>query len=190
MYLGNITLSQVIWLRKQKLTLSHLKYIELMLDGQEVPQDAYYTSMEKIGIVFRGEVTEFGKQIYNTFPTVNDNVKLTKKKVKVVDDEFEVWWNNYPPTPNWGVHTSTRNLRVKKDECQVKFRAILNEGKYTVSDLIRAVNNEVNARKKDSQRTGKNEMEYMKGTETYLNSRQFEVYVNYQQKTVQNLNTI
>ena len=183
-------MSQVIWLRKQKLTLSHLKYIEELILGNEVPEDTYCISMEKIGIVFRGEVTDFGKEIYETFQKVNDNVKLTKKKVKVIDEEFEEWWKNYPTTPNHGAFVSTRNLRNKKDECQKLFRDILNENKYHLSDMIRAVNLEVIARKADSIRTSKNEMNYMKGTESYLNSRQFEVYINQNQSKPKFTNTI
>ncbi len=175
--LENISLSQIAWLRNQKLTLSHLKYMEELLKGNGVPQDTYYTSMEKIGVVFRNELTEFGKEIYTTFQTISGDVKLTKKKVKLVDEEFEQWWKNYPPTPNHGAFTSTRNLRVKKDECQKLFRDILNEG-HTLQSMINAVNTEVSARKIDSIRTGKNEMNFMKGTESYLNSRQFEVYLD------------
>jgi len=178
--LANISLGQILWLHKNKLNLSHLKYIESILSGEEVPTSTLLTHLEKQGVVFKGEVTDYGKEIYETFKSIPPDVKIIKRKPKVEpqDPIFDKWWDNYPRTTSHSGFVGTRNLRVKKDVCRTLFRQIIEEGKYTLAQLIEAVNREVNARKTESVSTGKNEMHYMKGTESYLRSRQFENYMN------------
>jgi hypothetical protein len=68
-------------------------------------------------------------------------------------------------------------MRVRKDECKLKFNKILGEGEYTVHELIKALELEVNQKKENSVKSGTNRMTFMQNSLTYLNQRTFEVFI-------------
>jgi len=180
--LEQINFSQIQYLNKLKLTLSDFKYLEAFNMGQIPPRTKFVSNLEKLGMVLNNEITNYGKIIYTEFQNVDEKTKLHTKKIKKVDEDFEKWWENFPATASHGRWQSTRNLRVKKDECQVKFRKILDEHKYTLDTLIDVLKLEVSMRKSQSDVRGKNEMDFMKGTLSYLNSRQFEVWIQWKKE--------
>lgn len=190
MILKEINFSQLKFLNLNKLSLSHLKYLESLIHEEQVPKDKFLRDLEKFGFVYEGEATSKGCKLYEEIKDIDGEVVIKAKKVKELDENFEKWWAIYPKHPSHGKWVSTRSLRVKKDLCQGKFQKILEEGTYTLDDLIRVLELEVSLRKQTSITRDKNELEFMKATESYLNSRQFEVFIDYEQKQKRKTTTI
>jgi len=60
-----------------------------------------------------------------------------------ITSEFEEWWKAFPGTDNF-THkgkkfSGDRTLRKTKEDCQLKFDKILEEGEYTAKDLYRFI---------------------------------------------------
>jgi capsule polysaccharide export protein KpsE/RkpR len=68
-------------------------------------------------------------------------------------------------------------MRVKKDDCKLKFKKILDEGEYTIDELVAALEYEVLQKKENSVKAGENKLKYMQNSLTYLNQRTFEPYI-------------
>lgn len=119
---------------------------------------------------------------------VNNPSLTTFKKEKPKDDPFDKWWKVYPSTDSFEYggkkFTGSRALKAKKDDCKIKLNAILNEGDYTIDDLIGALELEVELKKQSSLKEGKNKLSYMQNSMTYLNQRTFEAFIElYKSKT-------
>lgn len=106
-------------------------------------------------------------------------LKLVNKKLK--DEAFEKWWLCYPGTDTFEYKgqrfAGTRGLRVKKDECCIKFNKILAEGEYTVEQLIQALEYELQQKKENSIKQKANKLSFMQNSLTYLNQRTFEPFI-------------
>ena len=106
-------------------------------------------------------------------------VKLVKKKK--IDTEFQLWWDTYPGTDTFTYKnkkfSGTRTVKVKKDECKAKIDKILDEGDYTINELIEALEFEVLQKKENSIKTNTNKLTYMQNSLTYLNQRTFEPFI-------------
>jgi len=125
-----------------------------------------------------GEITLSGKELLE-FIDSNDKIKLVRKKAS--EDLFEEWWKTYPGT-NKFTHKGknfegTRAMRIKKDECKLKYYAILNEGEYTAVQLLEALKIEVLMKKDESVKARDNKLTYMQNSLTYLNQRTFDPFV-------------
>ena len=68
-------------------------------------------------------------------------------------------------------------MRVKKEDCKVKFNNILLEGDYTCDELIAALEYEVLQKKENSIKTKTNRVTFMQNSLTYLNQRSFEPFI-------------
>ena len=68
-------------------------------------------------------------------------------------------------------------MRVRKEDCKVKFKKILEEGEYTIDDLIAALEYEVLQKKENSLKTGANKLTFQQNSLTYLNQRTFEPFI-------------
>ena len=95
--------------------------------------------------------------------------------------DFEAWWKAYPGTDTF-VHkgnnfTGSRSLRTKKDDCKIKFDKILEEGEYTVEEMIAALQYEVLQKKENSVKQKANKLTFMQNSLTYLNQRTFEPFI-------------
>lgn len=105
----------------------------------------------------------------------------TLVKRKPDHDGFEAWWKAYPGTDTFAhkgkTFNGTRGLRVKKDECKLKFNKIIGEGEYTSDDLIAALEMEILQKKENSIKTATNKMSFMQNSLTYLNQRTFEPFI-------------
>lgn len=110
----------------------------------------------------------------------SDSVETLVKR-KPDTDGFEAWWKMYPGTDTFkhkGMDfTGTRGLRVKRDECKLKFNKIIGEGEYTATDLISALEMEILQKKENSVKTKSNKMSFMQNSLTYLNQRTFEPFI-------------
>jgi hypothetical protein len=110
---------------------------------------------------------------------VVENVEL--KKVKIPISGFDDWWKAYPGTDTFSyggkTFSGTRSLRTKKEDCKTKFTKILEEGEYTVQDMIDALNFEVEQKKQNSVKEKTNRLSFMQNSLTYLNQRTFEPFI-------------
>jgi hypothetical protein len=143
----------------------------------------------KLGVLFQGVVRKglltedgalstIGKDLLEFLLTEGEETKLVKRKV---DDDFERWWKAYPGTDTFTYRgksfTGSRSMRVKKDDCKVKLKKILEEGEYTVDELVAALEYEVLQKKESSLKTGTNKLTFQQNSLTYLNQRTFEPFI-------------
>lgn len=138
----------------------------------------YQTLIRKGLITEECKLTLEGKSLVDFLSTPIES-KIDKKKP--VPDDFELWWKAYPGTDTFTHHgktfRGTRAMRVRKDECKLKFNKILGEGEYTVHELIKALELEVNQKKDNSVKSGSNRMTFMQNSLTYLNQRTFDLFI-------------
>lgn len=127
-----------------------------------------------------GNVTLSGRAVLEILNKEEDVKPLTRKTPDKTDD-FERWWKAYPGTDTFTYKgksfSGTRSMRVKKDDCKLKFTKILNEGEYTADEMIAALQLEVEQKKDNSVKAGENKLKYMQNSLTYLNQRTFEPYI-------------
>lgn len=124
------------------------------------------------------ELTQSGKELLEFY---NSNEPILKIVKKAEDSDFERWWKTYPKKDGFiyknKSFATTRSLSGNKKACKLKFDKILNEGIYTVEQLIKGVETEVVLKKEASVKTNKNHMTFMKNVETYLNSDGYKVFI-------------
>jgi len=142
----------------------------------------YHSIYRKGFITLDDKLTLAGREFIsfmNEQEEIAPDVTYKKKKPNVSD--FEMWWKTYPPTDTFShkgkTFTGTRAMKVKKDECKVKFNRILEEGEYTAQELIEALNFEVGQKKDNSVKEKTNKLKFMQNSLTYLNQRSFEPYI-------------
>jgi hypothetical protein len=147
---------------------------------EESPKlEALYQGIFRKGLITSDDkLTLTGKSVLAFLETTETTKFVRKKKT---DDEFELWWKAYPGTDTFKCgnksFTGTRSLRAKKDECKIKLHKILDEGEYTIKELIDALEFEVNQKVNNSIKTGVNKMSFMQNSLTYLNQRTFEPFI-------------
>jgi hypothetical protein len=187
----------------QKLTFSHfekihnvgytLDHIYLLLQiEQEVDVKNLSLESPKLGALYQGiyrkglisdegKITLIGKELINYITEEDKPDAKLKKKVVIPAKDFESWWKAYPGTDTF-VHqgksfTGTRSLRTKKDDCKTKFNKIIEEGEYTVKDMVEALEYEVLQKKNNSIKDKTNKLTFMQNSLTYLNQRTFEPFI-------------
>lgn len=127
----------------------------------------------------QNKITLMGNNLINFLKEEAPQEKIVKLKTNA--DDFERWWKAYPGTDTFthnGIKfQGTRAFRAKKEECQVKFNSILNEGDYTADDMIAAIEFDVLQKKENSFKTKTNRLTFLQNTLTYLNQRTFEPFI-------------
>ncbi len=107
--------------------------------------------------------------------------EIPLQPIKKTDDAFDKWWKAYPGTDTFVykniIFTGSRSLKAKKDDCKIKLNKILNEGEYTIDQIIAALNYEVIQKKENSVKTKTNKLTFMQNSLTYLNQRTFEPFI-------------
>ena len=189
MNLSNLKFSHFSSIQRRGYSLDMIFLLNLIVEEQldveklcaEIPKiEAIYQGIKRKGLVTEeGKLTLPGKELMAFLETEDDDVELIKKKPN--EDDFASWWKAYPGTDTF-THknksfSGSRNLRDKKDECKIKFDKIIEEGEYTVDELIEAVKHEVLQKKENSVATGINKMTFMQNSLTYLNQRTFEPFI-------------
>lgn len=155
--------------------------IDIKLFCEESPKlEALYQGIYRKGLItVDDKLTLTGKSVLEFLTTTEETTKLVKKKK--TDEEFDLWWKAYPGTDTFTYagknFTGTRSLRAKKDECKAKLHKILDEGEYTIQELVAALEFEVNQKVNNSIKTGVNKMSFMQNSLTYLNQRTFEPFI-------------
>jgi hypothetical protein len=184
----NIQISHFEQLLKNGYSLDIVFLLKLAEEGEcleslckESPKlEALYQGIYRKGLItVEDKLTLTGKAVLEFLSTTEETTTLVRKKK--TNDEFDLWWKAYPGTDTFKINgrsfTGTRSLRNKKDECKAKLHKILDEGEYTVKELIEALEFEVNQKVNNSIKTGVNKMSFMQNSLTYLNQRTFEPFI-------------
>lgn len=142
--------------------------------------EALYQGIYRKGLITENNtLTMSGKTVLEFYSNVEEEKPLKKKQK--TDTEFDLWWKAYPGTDTFKYRnqsfSGTRSLRAKKDDCKLKLDKILEEGDYTIQDLIGALEYEVLQKKENSIKTKTNKLSYMQNSLTYLNQRTFEPFI-------------
>lgn len=186
----NLTIEAFEKLNSIGLDLNGLFVLECFHQGTDITMHIKSSKIEawKQGLIRKGFITDSGgltSSGQEILRSIKEGTKLEVGKLKLssqdATDAFELWWNNYPSTDIF-THkgrkfSGSRGLKVKKEECKLKFKRILNEGKYTAEQLIAALKYEVMLKKENSVKEGENKMRYMQNSLTYLNQGTFENFM-------------
>lgn len=182
----NITFEQFEQLYKQGVTLDMIFLLKTIEEQEETvvleknsKMDILYNTLYRRGFFSEeGKITLSGKELLKS---ILENSIVPVRKKKVVDDSFERWYAAFPPTDFFEHRgkkfTGTRSLRNSKEDCKNKLKAILNEGEYTIDELIKALEFEVLQKKEQSVKTGINKLSFMQNSKTYLHQRSYESFV-------------
>jgi hypothetical protein len=187
--INNITFSHFEGLHKQGYSLDVVFLLTLAKQGVDVK--SLCEGSPKLEVLFQGvfrkglitdqcKLTLSGQSVLDFLQQEISETTPLKKKTNI-DSEFERWWKAYPGTDTF-VHKGktfqgTRSMRVKKDDCKIKLKKILDEGEYTIDEMLEALEYEVLQKKENSVKAGENKLKYMQNTLTYLNQRTFEPYI-------------
>jgi hypothetical protein len=182
-----ITFSHFEEIIKSGYNLDMLFFVMLVRDGADVDEmiasgpkmQMIHQSVRRKGLLSEtNKVTTVGMDLLNLLNQEKGGKMPKKKKT---DTDFDKWWNKYPGTDTFSYKgesfTGTRGMRVKKEDCKVKFNNILSEGEYTAQDLIAALEYEILQKKENSLKTKVNRLTFMQNSLTYLNQRSFEPFI-------------
>jgi len=181
-----MTFSHFEELLKSGYSLDILFFIMLVEDGTDVDSlcetpklKVLHQTVRRKGLLSEAnKVTILGKELL-AFLNEKQGVKVPKKKK--TDADFDKWWVLYPGTDTFTYKsqsfTGTRSMRVKKEECKVKYNNILAEGEYTAKELMTALEYEILQKKENSIKTKVNRLTFMQNSLTYLNQKSFEPFI-------------
>ena len=183
-----LTFSHFKELTKAGYSLDMLCFITLIEEGNDV--DVMCTDDSKMKMLYQtvrrkgllsesNKITIIGREVLSFLNEKIEEPKIPKKKK--TDSDFDKWWLTYPGTDTFTYKsqsfTGTRGMRVKKDECKVKFNSIVGEGEYKATELIAALEYEILQKKENSIKTKVNRLTFMQNSLTYLNQRSFEPFI-------------
>jgi len=144
--------------------------------------ETLYFSLYRKGLITEeGSITLLGTAMLDFLKDSDDSTIVNIPKIEISETCFADWWKAYPGTDTFTYKgksfTGSRSMRVKKDECKVKLKKILEEGEYTIDDLMAALEYEVLQKKESSIKTGANKLTFQQNSLTYLNQRTFEPFI-------------
>lgn len=126
------------------------------------------------------ELTITGKSLLEFYNGKSEKIVITVSK-KTEETPFERWWKTFPGTDTFTYKNKkfvgTRSLRTSKKDCELKINKILNEGEYTINQLIKALEIEVLQKKEASIKSGSNKLSFMRNSLTYLRNYTFEPFI-------------
>jgi hypothetical protein len=128
------------------------------------------------------ELTVTGKSLIDFYSEKIDILKPSiYRKDGKVETPFERWWKTFPGTDTFTYKNKkfvgTRSLRTGKRDCEIKLNKILNEGEYTIDQLVKALEIEILQKKEASIKSGSNKMSFMRNSLTYLRNYTFESFI-------------
>ena len=184
----NITTEHFLGLVEKGLTLDHIFILKLVEENYDVSPlceeweriNGLKKGCERKGLLTKeSALTIQGKEVLEFISSIK-NKRLLKSKIENTD--FIEWWDAFPKNNIFTYKnvsfSGSRSMRVKKDECRLKFESIVNEGEYTVKQLIEALKTDVLLKKEESFKTGANKLTYMQNSLTYLNQRSYENFID------------
>ena len=183
-----LTFSHFKELTKAGYSLDMLCFITLVQEGNDVDEmctddskmKMLHQTVRRKGLLSESnKITIIGNEVLSFLNEKIEQPKIAKKKK--TDSDFDKWWMMYPGTDTFTYKsqsfTGTRGMRVKKDECKVKFNSIVEEGEYKPTELIAALEYEILQKKENSIKTKVNRLTFMQNSLTYLNQRSFEPFI-------------
>jgi len=163
--------------------LLFLRLVSLNLDIEDICSYAKIANL-KDTCVRKGLLTSDLKislegQSLLDFINTEDSIKLPRKKSTT--GPIESFWKAFPSTDTFEhkgrKFAGSRALKTDKDNCRIKLEAIINEGEYTLDQIIKAVEYDVMQKKEQSVKTGQNKLTYIQNSLTYLRQRSFEPFI-------------
>lgn len=153
--------------------------LQAMCQGDPKLEAMYQSIMRKGLLSSTGKLTLEGKALLDFISKPGTE---SFEKMKMLDDtEFVKFWNAFPGTDIFTYKgksfSGSRTLRVNRDECKLRLRKILDEGEYTIDELVQALQLDVLQKKENSFKTGTNRLSYMQSSITYINQRSFEPFI-------------
>ena len=133
----------------------------------------------------KDELTTKGQEI---LAFLNTKAKSLKTK-KVDNTDFKKWWLLYPGLDTFSYKGQSfqgvRSLRTNEDKCRAEFEKIVLEGEYTSTELIKALEFQVEQIKERSVKERQNKLTYLQNSLSYLNQRVFEPFIELVKSDVQ-----
>lgn len=165
------------------ISLDVIFLFEAMKLGEETSEFAElrYTMLRKELIDENGNFTVKGNELYQSLFLDESTVQVVKKIKEGVKSGFEKWWEIFPSTDSFIYNGKgfgkTRGLRINKKRCEELFNKLVNSGKYTADEIIKATLEDVITRKTLSCKTGDNKLSYIQNSATYLYQEAFEPHI-------------
>ena len=199
----NITDKHFLELVKQGYSLDSIFLLKLLHEGNEIDslcREHEKISLMKQSLIRKHLISEEGKlypegQELITFIDSKISGKISKK-VPLEDNGFNEWWATFPGVNQFTYKNRTfagdRALRIKKDECRLKFEKILSEGEYTADNVINALKLEINSKKESSLKSNTNKLTYMQNSLTWFTQKTYEPFIELlkTQQEIEQINTI
>jgi hypothetical protein len=186
-----ITFSHFEELYKNGYSVDMLFLLKLAQEGNDIK--SLCEGNPKIGVLFQGivrkglltedsKLTLSGKAVLDILnKEVIEKPTLKRSAASVPTEDFERWWKAYPGTDTFTYKgksfSGTRSMKRGRDDCKTKLSKILNEGEYTIDEMIAALEYEVLQKKENSYKASENKLKYMQNSLTYLNQRTFEPFI-------------
>lgn len=179
----SIDLSLVLWLHDNKISVSHLIFLQEYYKGTQdfLPvRHRLKTDLERFGFVYDNEITPKGKDL--VFQAENWEGVYTppnKKVKKEYSQDFLTFWDNYPATDSFTLDgedfQGLRTLRKNKDQTYTKYQQVTKH--VNPQELLEALLYEVEFRKHDSLKKRQNQLTFMSGVDIWLKNRKFEMFL-------------
>ena len=148
----------------------HSKYFKNGLLTLYRPGKYLYTKLMKRGLLT--QVKAISKDGVALVEKLDQTDAKIKKKEK---EQFEEFWKAYPASDGFAhFKPTTSNKRGSKHTAKLAFKQALQSIKF--KDLLQALINDVEQRKRQSLLTGKNELKYMVGATRWLTEEHYETW--------------
>lgn len=138
-----------------------------------------FSTLNRKGLLSGMNLTLEGKELLKFLSVVQEIPKL--KKVVNKEDDISKFWKVFPATDQFEhkgqKFVGSRALRINKEGCRIKLKAILNTGEYTIEEILSAIEYDVLSKKEASVKERNNKLKYLQNSLTYLNQMSFEPYI-------------
>lgn len=149
-------------------------YVEMARVGQLLPYsgvtEEQILKMTKKGLLQMTPsgtiITEEGREL------ILKTIGKKPKTKKLVNSDFDSFWNTFPATDKHGMWLRTRSLRSDRERSKDKYMLAIKNG-VKHEDLIKALKWEINDRKTNS--ITSNRLSYMKASSTWLSQKEYEI---------------
>mgnify|MGYP003338952582 CR=1 FL=1 len=183
-----LTLYHFKELQKSGFTLDMVFLLKLGEEGHDLKalcvndpkMEIIYQGIRRKGLISENDkITLTGNNVLKFLKEEAPKEKIIKTKPD--ESEFEQWWTSFPGTDIFKhkgkTFKGTRTLKRDKENCRLKFNAILAEGEYTGEELRLAMEYDVLNKKENSVKAGENKLKYLQNSLTYLTQRSYEPYI-------------
>ena len=150
------------------------------IDMEDAKVAVLHQSLVRKGLLFETEnkLTTIGKELL-IFIDSKDRKRIVKPKVESI--EFDLWWTTYPLGDTFEYKNKRfeglRTVRVRKDDCRIKFNKIVIDGEVTAIELIDALKLNIFRIKEASVKTNDNKLRFLQNSFTYLNQCSYGSFV-------------